>query len=146
MSEQTDETTEIEAEGGEAVEPAAAYDDATLARRRAALAQIVQYGDPVLKSRASEVTEFDEALAEEIQRMIVLMREGLGVGLAATQVGKLRRLLVFQTNADAEPQGTGQSGDRMALRGGRGRNRGLPEHPEGAGRRRKASLRPGSWP
>ena len=37
--------------------------------------------------------------------MIVLMREGLGVGLAATQVGKLRRLLVFQTNADAEPQG-----------------------------------------
>ena len=105
MSEQADETTEIEAEGGEAVEPAAAYDDATLARRRAALAQIVQYGDPVLKSRASEVTEFDEALAEEIQRMIVLMREGLGVGLAATQVGKLRRLLVFQTNADAEPQG-----------------------------------------
>ena len=105
MSEQTDETTEIEAEGGEEVEPAAAYDDATLARRRAALAQIVQYGDPVLKSRASEVTEFDEALAEEIQRMIVLMREGLGVGLAATQVGKLRRLLVFQTNADAEPQG-----------------------------------------
>ena len=83
MSEQTDETTEIEAEGGEEVEPAAAYDDATLARRRAALAQIVQYGDPVLKSRASEVTEFDEALAEEIQRMIVLMREGLGVGLAA---------------------------------------------------------------
>ena len=105
MSEQADETTEIEAEGGEEVEPAAAYDDATLARRRAALAQIVQYGDPVLKSRASEVTEFDEALAEEIQRMIVLMREGLGVGLAATQVGKLRRLLVFQTNADAEPQG-----------------------------------------
>ncbi len=105
MSEQADETTEIEAEGGEEVEPAAAYDDATLARRRAALAQIVQYGDPVLKSRASEVTEFDEALAEEIQRMIVLMREGLGVGLAATQVGKLRRLLVFQTNADAGPQG-----------------------------------------
>lgn len=105
MSEQADEITEIEAEGGEEVEPAAAYDDATLARRRAALAQIVQYGDPVLKSRASEVTEFDEALAEEIQRMIVLMREGLGVGLAATQVGKLRRLLVFQTNADAEPQG-----------------------------------------
>jgi len=59
----------------------------------------------VLKSRASEVTEFDEALAEEIERMIELMRDGLGVGLAATQVGKLRRLLVFQTNGDAEPQG-----------------------------------------
>lgn len=102
--ESIDELDGVEPEGGEAV-AGAAYDDEVMAKRRAALAQIVQYGDPVLKSRASEVTEFDEALAEEVQRMIVLMREGLGVGLAATQVGKLRRLLVFQTNADAEPQG-----------------------------------------
>ena len=96
----------IEDEGGEEVSPAARHlDEDTMRKREAALAQVVQYGDPVLKSRASEVTEFDDALAEEIERMIVLMRDGLGVGLAATQVGKLRRLLVFQTNADAEPQG-----------------------------------------
>jgi len=96
----------LEEEGGEEVAPPARHlDEDTMRKRDAALAQVVQFGDPVLKSRASEVTEFDEALAEEIERMIELMRDGLGVGLAATQVGKLRRLLVFQTNGDAEPQG-----------------------------------------
>lgn len=79
-------------------------DEETMRKREAALAQVVQFGDPVLKSRASVVTEFDDSLAEEIERMINLMHDGLGVGLAATQVGKLRRLLVFQTNADATPQ------------------------------------------
>jgi peptide deformylase len=88
----------------EAVDPAPGIDEETLRRREAALAQVVQYGDPVLKSRASEVEDFDEALAEEIDRMIVLMQESLGVGLAANQVGRLRRLLVFQTNSDAVPQ------------------------------------------
>jgi len=94
-------------EGGE-TEAAAGprqLDEETMRKREAALAQVVQYGDPVLKSRASEVTVFDNDLALEIERMIHLMRDGLGVGLAATQVGKLRRLLVFQTNADATPQG-----------------------------------------
>ncbi|MCB0870060.1 MAG: peptide deformylase [Solirubrobacterales bacterium] len=73
-------------------------------RREAALAQIVQFGDPMLKSRASDITEFDQALTDEIERMFHLMKDGLGVGLAAPQAGKLRRLLVFQTNADAVPQ------------------------------------------
>lgn len=84
--------------------PAGRLDEETIRRREAALAQIVQFGDPVLKSRASDVTGFDEELSTEIERMIELMRDGLGVGLAATQVGKLRRLLVFQPNPDAEPQ------------------------------------------
>ena len=35
--------------------------------------------------------------------MIAIMRDGLGVGLAATQLGMLRRLLVFQAGHDAEP-------------------------------------------
>ena len=35
--------------------------------------------------------------------MIAIMRDGLGVGLAATQVGMLRRLLVFQAGHDSEP-------------------------------------------
>jgi len=96
------ERVEVEPEGGE--EPARRFDEETMRRRDAALAQIVQYGDPVLKSRASDVTEFDQALSDEIERMIQLMKDGLGVGLAATQVGRLRRLLVFQTNADAVPQ------------------------------------------
>ncbi|MCB0830732.1 MAG: peptide deformylase, partial [Solirubrobacterales bacterium] len=96
------EEVEVEPEGGE--EPVRRYDEETLRRREAALAQIVQYGDPMLKSRSSEVTEFDQLLTNEILRMFDLMKDGLGVGLAAPQAGKLRRLLVFQTNADAVPQ------------------------------------------
>lgn len=88
----------------EAAAAAPGLDEETLRKREAALAQVVQYGDPVLKSRASEVREFDQALSQEIDRMILLMQESLGVGLAANQVGRLRRLLVFQTNADAVPQ------------------------------------------
>jgi len=79
-------------------------DGETRRRRAEALAQVVQYGDPVLKSRASDVTEFDDALATEVERMTHLMKDGLGVGLAANQVGRLRRLLVFQSNADATPE------------------------------------------
>jgi peptide deformylase len=100
--------------GGEAValeeapgaedQPAGRLDDETLRRREAAMAEIVQYGDPVLKSRATEISEYDGALAAEVERMVGLMHDGLGVGLAANQVGKLRRLLVFQTNADARPR------------------------------------------
>jgi peptide deformylase len=40
----------------------------------------------------------------EVDRMIGLMKDGLGVGLAANQVGRLKRLLVFQPNADSEPR------------------------------------------
>jgi peptide deformylase len=103
-----DEETETEAGGPalaleEAPRPQG-LDEETRRRRAEALAQVVQYGDPVLKSRASDVTEFDQALAEEIERMIHLMKDGLGVGLAANQVGRLRRLLVFQSNPDATPQ------------------------------------------
>jgi peptide deformylase len=79
-------------------------DEETRRRRAAAMAQIVQYGDPVLKSRASEISDFDEALMAEVDRMIGLMKDGLGVGLAANQVGRLKRLLVFQPNADSEPR------------------------------------------
>jgi len=72
-------------------------------RREAALAQVVKFGDPVLKSKASPVAEFGEGLRADADRMIAIMRDGMGVGLAATQVGLLRRLLVFQASHDAEP-------------------------------------------
>jgi peptide deformylase len=64
-------------------------------RRRLALAQIRQYGDPVLRMRAPEVTVFDDELARLAERMIGLMHDAAGVGLAATQVGLLRRMFVF---------------------------------------------------
>jgi len=71
-------------------------------RREAALAKVIKFGDPVLKSRASPVSDFGEELRAEADRMIAIMRDGLGVGLAATQLGILRRMLVFQTSSDAE--------------------------------------------
>src|SRR4051794_4193236 len=74
-----------------------------LERREAALANVVKFGDPVLKSRASEVEEFGPELRAEVERMIHIMQDGMGVGLAATQLGILRRLLVFQAGADSEP-------------------------------------------
>ena len=65
------------------------------ARRQIALSQIRQYGDPVLRMRANEVQSFDEELARLAERMLLLMHDADGVGLAATQVGILRRVFVF---------------------------------------------------
>ncbi|HET8592265.1 MAG TPA: peptide deformylase [Solirubrobacterales bacterium] len=95
--EELDEEQPIEAEAPEGLDPE------ILERREAALAQVVKFGDPVLKSAASRVTEFDDDLAAGAERMIGLMRDAIGVGLAATQLGTLRRMLVFQVGSDAEP-------------------------------------------
>ncbi len=70
------------------------------ARRRLALAQIRQYGDPALRMEAREVTEFDDDLRRLVDRMTGLMHDAQGVGLAATQVGILRRLFVFETDEE----------------------------------------------
>jgi peptide deformylase len=74
-----------------------------LERRDAALAHVVKFGDPVLKSKASPVRDFGPDLRSEVERMVSIMRDGMGVGLAATQLGILRRLLVFQAGPDSEP-------------------------------------------
>jgi peptide deformylase len=68
------------------------------ARRRAALAQIRQYPDPALRLRANDVEDVGDAVAELVERMTRLMQEARGVGLAAPQVGVLRRVLVYQTS------------------------------------------------
>jgi peptide deformylase len=86
----------------EAEEPEG-LDAETLERRQTALSQVVKFGDPVLRSEASPVTEFDSDLAADAERMIALMRDAIGVGLAATQLGTLRRMLVFQVGTEAEP-------------------------------------------
>jgi peptide deformylase len=84
--------TEVEEE---VVEEERAADAEDAARRRMALAQIRQYPDPVLRLRANEVETFDEELARLAERMTALMHDAHGAGLAATQVGVLRRLFVF---------------------------------------------------
>jgi peptide deformylase len=73
------------------------------ALRRAALAQIRQYPDPVLRMKAREVEDFDQDLARLVERMLHLMSDANGAGLAANQVGVLRRVFVFHPDADSEP-------------------------------------------
>ena len=70
------------------------------ARRLVALSRIRQYGDPVLRMKAREVEQFDDELERLVGRMTALMHEAQGVGLAATQVGVLRRLFVFVDNGE----------------------------------------------
>ena len=70
------------------------------ARRRLALAQIRQYPDAALKMQARPVEAFDDELRSLVERMKKLMEDARGIGLAATQVGVLRRLFVFQPNED----------------------------------------------
>jgi peptide deformylase len=89
----------VKADDGERSE----LDAELVERREAALAQIVKFGDPILKSKASPVTDLGPELRAEVERMIGVMRDGMGVGLAATQLGVLRRLLVFQAGPDSEP-------------------------------------------
>ena len=80
LEELTDEEAQAEAE--------------RLVRKEIALSQIRQYGDPVLRMRADDVSEFDDELEKVGERMIALMHDAEGVGLAATQVGILRRFFV----------------------------------------------------
>ena len=67
------------------------------ARRRHALAQIRQYPDVALRLAAKELepADFDDDLRRLVERMERLMRDAQGIGLAATQVGVLRRVIVF---------------------------------------------------
>ncbi len=52
------------------------------------------FGDPVLKSRSTPVKDFDESLERLADDMLSTMRAHDGVGLAANQVGRLKRILV----------------------------------------------------
>src|ERR671929_272795 len=83
---------------GQVVEEA--LDPEREARRRFALAQIRQYPDAALKMKARPVEEFDEQLVKLAERMKQLMQDANGIGLAATQVGVLQRLFVFQVAED----------------------------------------------
>jgi peptide deformylase len=75
-------------------------DPETRARRDAALRHVRQYGDPALRSRARPVEVFDGALADEVRRMDAIMTDALGIGLAATQLGVMHRLLVYRIEPD----------------------------------------------
>src|SRR5882672_9523840 len=96
MSESAFEDDAVEVEALEDAPAIPELDPETLARRELALRQVRQLGDPVLRSRAVPVERFDATLAEEARRMGELMADALGIGLAATQLGVLHRLLVYR--------------------------------------------------
>jgi peptide deformylase len=73
------------------------------ALRQAALAQIRQYPDPALRMQAREVEQFDDDLVRLVERMLRLMADANGVGLAANQVGVVRRVFVFHPDPESEP-------------------------------------------
>jgi peptide deformylase len=73
------------------------------AREMVARSQIRQYPEPVLREPARPVSEFSDDLRALVERMTRLMDDANGVGLAANQVGLLRRLLVYRPDReDAE--------------------------------------------
>jgi peptide deformylase len=71
------------------------------ARREAALRFVRKLGDPVLRSRAREVEAFDPALVDEVRRMGQIMHDAYGIGLAATQLGVMHRVLVYRVEPEA---------------------------------------------
>ena len=99
MSEHDHEHEHDHAHDDEELEAAVAEEEAEV-RRRFALAQIRQYGDVALRMRAHDITEFDDDLRRLVERLTALMHDAQGVGLAATQVGVLRRLFVFEPDED----------------------------------------------
>src|SRR5579863_2668831 len=94
---------EVELQDQEDPEEAAEaeLDPEVAARREAALAHVRKFGDPILKTKARTVERFDEALRDEVRRMGLLMDDALGIGLAATQVGIVHRLLVYRVQSGA---------------------------------------------
>ena len=93
--------TEPEIEGQ--IRHESALDPEIEARRAAALAHVRKFGDPALRSHARKVDRFDDALRSEVRRMAEIMDGALGVGLAATQVGVLHRVLVYRVPPAPEP-------------------------------------------
>ena len=60
------------------------------------------YPDPVLKSRAEPVKNIDADLQNLIDEMLNIMYKAPGIGLAANQVGELKRVIVFDKSPREE--------------------------------------------
>src|SRR5436853_7286463 len=97
----SDEPVEVVEDPEDEHEEEERLDPGLAARRAAAMGFIRRYGDPVLKSRATPVDRFDDSLRGQVSRMGAIMKDALGVGLAAPQVGLSQRLLVYRVGHEA---------------------------------------------
>jgi peptide deformylase len=98
MAEEPEQNDVVEEEDREEAAP---LDPEVEARRLAAMSFVRRLGDPILKSKATPVDRFDDALRGQVGRMAGLMSDALGVGLAAPQLGVSQRLLVYRVGFDA---------------------------------------------
>jgi peptide deformylase len=105
VSDAQPEPGELEPELSEPFDPEAdekpRLDPEVEARRMAAMSFVRRYGDPVLKSRATDVDRFDETLRNQVARMAGIMSDAFGVGLAAPQLGISQRVLVYRVGHEA---------------------------------------------
>src|SRR3954471_5866629 len=85
---------------GEIAEPQERLAPEARGRREAGRNNVRKYGDPVLRSTALPIERFDRALLDEVDRMGRLMHDAYGIGLAATQLGVMHRLLVYRTELE----------------------------------------------
>ena len=67
-----------------------------------AIRNIIKDGDPVLHKVCRPVEKFDEKLAQLLDDMTETLRKSGGVGLAAPQVGILRRAFIMILEEDGE--------------------------------------------
>ena len=68
-----------------------------------AIRNIRQEGDEILKKKSREVEVIDERVKELIEDMVETMHKYNGVGLAAVQVGVLKRAIVIDLYDDKGP-------------------------------------------
>ena len=104
---------------------------------------ICQWGDPALREKARAVEDFDAALGEQVAELMQVMFDADGAGLAATQVGVLRRIFVYRLGEEpptvvVNPVITHKGEER------RDRPRGLPLARPGARAGRGRARRPRS--
>lgn len=59
--------------------------------------EIVEFGNPILRAKCEEVTSFDEELWKTLDDMYETMMNADGIGLAAPQIGILKRFVVIDT-------------------------------------------------
>jgi peptide deformylase len=93
QAEHLDEPVEDEAEDEGRPSP-----EERRAWRVAALRLVRQYPDPALRNAATAVAEVDDEVQRLAERMLDVMERAHGVGLAAPQLGILRRILVYRAS------------------------------------------------
>jgi len=86
-----------------------------------ALRNIVKFGDPILNKKSRAVEKFDERLSDLIDDMLETMYNGNGVGLAAVQVGILKRVVVIDIGEGpielVNPEITFEEGEQISQEG-----------------------------